>query len=73
MIEFLLFLLQSETSDKAQSLICMGLSKLLLSGIVTDERVRQDVSFDERPALNQLKGAARSRSCLSLSGDSYKS
>lgn len=40
MLEFLQFLLQTETSEKAQSLVCMGLSKLLLSGIVTDEKVR---------------------------------
>lgn len=38
-VEFLLHILSVEDSDKVQALMCMGLAKLVLSGIVTDERV----------------------------------
>lgn len=38
-IEFLLHILDSEASDKVQALICIGMSKLMLSGMVSDERV----------------------------------
>ncbi|KAI6131286.1 nuclear condensing complex subunit [Pisolithus croceorrhizus] len=38
-IEFLLHILSVEDADKVQALMCMGLAKLVLSGIVADERV----------------------------------
>ncbi|GJE85117.1 condensin complex subunit 3 [Phanerochaete sordida] len=38
-INFLLRALDSEESDKVQALICVGLSKLMLSGMISDDRV----------------------------------
>ena len=38
-MEFLLHILNVEDGDKVQSLMCMGLAKLVLSGIISDERV----------------------------------
>ena len=38
-VEFLLQVLNNEDSEKVQSLISMGFAKLMLSGMVTDERV----------------------------------
>jgi condensin complex subunit 3 len=38
-IEFLLQVLGNEESDKVQSLICAGFAKLMLSGMIFDERV----------------------------------
>ncbi|KAI6040837.1 nuclear condensing complex subunit [Pisolithus marmoratus] len=37
--EFLLHILSVEDADKVQALMCIGLAKLVLSGIVSDERV----------------------------------
>jgi condensin complex subunit 3 len=37
---FLLQTLEVEESDAVQALLCIGISKLLLSGSVTDPRVR---------------------------------
>ena len=39
MIEFLLQVLGNEESDKVQALICAGFAKLMLSGMISDERV----------------------------------
>ena len=39
-IEFLLQVLGNEESDKVQALICTGFAKLMLSGMISDERVR---------------------------------
>ena len=39
MIEFLLQVLGNEESDKVQALICTGFAKLMLSGMISDERV----------------------------------
>ncbi|EMD37496.1 hypothetical protein CERSUDRAFT_154154 [Gelatoporia subvermispora B] len=36
--QFLLFLLERDSSDKVQATLCMGISKLMLSGIIADER-----------------------------------
>jgi condensin complex subunit 3 len=38
-IEFLLQVLGNEESDKVQALICAGFAKLMLSGMISDERV----------------------------------
>jgi len=38
-IEFLLQVLGNEESDKVQTLICTGFAKLMLSGMISDERV----------------------------------
>ena len=38
MIEFLLQVLGNEESDKVQALICTGFAKLMLSGMISDER-----------------------------------
>jgi Nuclear condensing complex subunits, C-term domain len=39
-MEFLLQVLGNEESDKVQALICTGFAKLMLSGMIADERVR---------------------------------
>lgn len=38
-VEFLLHILSVEDADKVQALMCVGLAKLVLSGIVSDDRV----------------------------------
>lgn len=38
-VDFLLRILNDEESEKVQALICMGLSKLMLSGMIADDRV----------------------------------
>lgn len=38
-MEFLLHILDNEESDKVQALICIGISKLVLSGMISDDRV----------------------------------
>ena len=40
-VEFLLQLLESEESDRVQALLSVGIAKLMLSGMVADERVLQ--------------------------------
>jgi condensin complex subunit 3 len=39
-INFLLHVLGNEESEKVQALMCIGISKLLLAGIINDDRVR---------------------------------
>lgn len=39
-IAFLMQVLEAEDSKTVQALICQGLAKLMLFGLVTDERVR---------------------------------
>lgn len=44
-IEFLLHVLNGEDAEKVQALLCIGLSKLVLAGMISDERVRRsDIS-----------------------------
>ncbi|KZT66150.1 hypothetical protein DAEQUDRAFT_730656 [Daedalea quercina L-15889] len=38
-VTFLLHLLETEESDKVQALLCMGIAKLMLAGMITDEEV----------------------------------
>ncbi|KAH9837531.1 nuclear condensing complex subunit [Rhodofomes roseus] len=38
-VTFLLHLLETEETDKVQALLCMGIAKLMLAGMITDERV----------------------------------
>ncbi|KAH8101082.1 nuclear condensing complex subunit [Cristinia sonorae] len=38
-VEFLLHVLENEESEKVQALLCVGISKLMLSGMITDDRV----------------------------------
>ena len=40
-VDFLLQLLESEEQDAVQALLCVGLSKLMLAGMVADQRVLQ--------------------------------
>ena len=40
-IEFFLHVLENEESGKVQALLCIGISKLMLSGMITEDRVRQ--------------------------------
>ena len=39
-VEFLLHVLENEELEEAQAVVCVGISKLMLSGMVSDERVR---------------------------------
>ena len=39
MIKFLLQVLGNEESDKVQALICTGFAKLMVSGMISEERV----------------------------------
>lgn len=38
-IEFILHVLDNEESDKVQALLCMGLAKLMLAGMASEDRV----------------------------------
>ncbi|EPS93226.1 hypothetical protein FOMPIDRAFT_1056181 [Fomitopsis schrenkii] len=38
-VTFLLHLLETEENEKIQALLCMGIAKLMLAGMITDERV----------------------------------
>ncbi|KIK98064.1 hypothetical protein PAXRUDRAFT_824294 [Paxillus rubicundulus Ve08.2h10] len=38
-VEFLLHILNNEDSEKIQALLCIGLAKLVLAGMISDERV----------------------------------
>ncbi|KAG2090779.1 nuclear condensing complex subunit [Suillus discolor] len=42
-IEFFLQLLETEKSDKVQALLCIGLSKLVLSGMISEDKVLQSL------------------------------
>ncbi|KAJ3556048.1 hypothetical protein NM688_g2240 [Phlebia brevispora] len=42
-VEFLLLILDNEESPKVQALLCMGLAKLMLAGMVVDDRVLQSL------------------------------
>ncbi len=46
-VEFLLHILDTDESEKVQALLCVGLSKLMLSGMVADERVCVFVCCDQ--------------------------
>ncbi|KAI0363430.1 ARM repeat-containing protein [Pilatotrama ljubarskyi] len=62
-IEFLLQLLEAEELERVQALLVMGIAKLMLSGMVTDERVLQTlvlVFISPETASNQ-----ELRQCLS--------
>lgn len=55
MIEFLLQVLGNEESDKVQALICTGFAKLMLSGMISDERVCALNTFCEPKFLTDLQ------------------
>lgn len=55
-ISFLMQVLEAEESKAVQALICLGLSKLMLFGLVTDERVRYNQEIHERSSLQSLAG-----------------
>lgn len=38
-MEFLLHVLEDEESEEVQAVACVGIAKLMLSGMVSDERV----------------------------------
>lgn len=39
MIEFLTRIFETDESEKVQAVICIGLAKLMLSGMISDENV----------------------------------
>jgi condensin complex subunit 3 len=41
-IEFFLHVLEHEESDKVQALLCIGLAKLVLAGMICDDKVGAD-------------------------------
>ena len=43
-VPYLMQVLEAEESKSVQSLICLGLSKLMLFGLCTDERVSVQIS-----------------------------
>ena len=47
-IEFLLHVLENEELDEAQAVVCVGISKLMLSGKVSDEWVRSLTGMGNR-------------------------
>ena len=62
-IEFILQLLENEEVEKVQALLCVGIAKLMLAGMVADERVLQTlvlVFISPETAENQ-----ELRQCLS--------
>ena len=48
---FLLHLLETEENEKIQALLCMGIAKLMLAGMITDERVSEHFMLRSRQAL----------------------
>jgi condensin complex subunit 3 len=48
-INFLLKRLNEEESEKVQALICVGLSKLMLSGMIAEDRVRAGLPLPALP------------------------
>jgi condensin complex subunit 3 len=44
-VSFLLHVLENEESDKVQALMCIGIAKLLLAGMIADERVKLLLSW----------------------------
>ena len=66
MVEFLLHTLENTESDEVQSVLCVGLSKLMLSGMISDERVRAAFPFRAVGLLMTVCRCSRlscSRSC----------
>lgn len=62
-------MLNGEDAEKVQALLCIGLSKLVLAGIVSDERVRAHVDCDVWAVFSDrayTTGLEESRSGLSL-------
>ncbi|KAH9921582.1 nuclear condensing complex subunit [Amylocystis lapponica] len=62
-VEFLLHLLENEESDKVQAVLCIGISKLMLSVMIVDERVLKSLMLmfiSPETATNQ-----ELRQCLS--------
>lgn len=44
-MEFLLLILDKEESEKVQALMCIGLAKLMLAGMITDDRASCNLFF----------------------------
>lgn len=42
-MEYLVGLIGSEESERVQALLCVGISKLILSGMITDVNVCPDI------------------------------
>lgn len=72
LIEFLLLILDKEESDKAQALLCIGLAKLMLAGMVTDDRV-SSYSIREHCLLPLNSGIAKPHPCICLARDCQES
>ena len=51
MVDFLLHTLENTESDEVQNVLCVGLSKLMLSGMISDERVRTAPSWTSQYML----------------------
>ncbi|EPQ52389.1 chromosome condensation complex protein [Gloeophyllum trabeum ATCC 11539] len=62
-IEFLLQIWGNEESEKVQALMCVGIAKLMLSGMVTDERVLKSLVFAY--VSPETAGNQELRQCLS--------
>lgn len=52
---FLLHLLETEENEKIQALLCMGIAKLMLAGMITDERVGDLLSFAVAYGLTRMR------------------
>ena len=67
-VEFLLHVLENEESEKVQALLCVGISKLMLSGMITDERVR--LYLDYLPfSTEEALGASQLSASVYVAGD----
>ncbi|TFK48905.1 ARM repeat-containing protein [Heliocybe sulcata] len=62
-VEFLLQVWGNEESEKVQALMCVGIAKLMLSGMVTDERVLKSLVFAY--VSPETAGNQELRQCLS--------
>jgi hypothetical protein len=62
----LLHILNGEDAEKIQALLCVGLAKLVLAGMISDERVRITVSDTQVVLTTRATGPEESRGSLSL-------
>lgn len=62
-------LLENEESDKVQALLCIGISKLMLSGMITDDRVRPSTSVIRQEILILVLGLEESRVSVHFARD----
>lgn len=71
-VDFLLQTLEAEDSAPVQAVLCVGLSKLILSGMITDPRVRVSLTITYiSPYLNIVIGLGVSGLDLCVSDYNY--